>query len=86
MVQASEQAIRAVVKEVLAQLGKRPAGNGAARARSGDWGVFRTVDEAVEAATGILLFLMAAQFPTKNRLEYWVRDQLQLMEVEGTGS
>ena len=49
MIQANEQAIRQVVQEVLAQLGKRggtaPRGeNGHA---NGDWGVFRTVDDAV---------------------------------------
>ncbi len=51
MIQANEQAIRQVVQEVLAQLGRRPAaagGNGAGR--SGDWGVFKTVDDAVSAA------------------------------------
>src|SRR5580704_12510466 len=53
MIQANEQAIRQVVQEVLAQLGKR--GSGAAAHRNGhanvDWGVFRTVDDAVAAAT-----------------------------------
>ena len=54
MIQANEQAIRQVVQEVLAQLGKR--GNGAATPgqnghANGDWGVFRTVDDAVAAAT-----------------------------------
>src|SRR3984957_9538914 len=52
MIQANEQAIRQVVQEVLAQLGKRGgaphASNGHA---NGDWGVFRTVDDAVAAAT-----------------------------------
>ena len=48
--QASESAIRQVVQEVLAQLGKSthfaPPRSGA----DGDWGVFKTVDGAVEAA------------------------------------
>ena len=51
MIQANEQAIRQVVQEVLAQLGRRPGaagGNGATR--NGDWGVFKTVDDAVAAA------------------------------------
>lgn len=53
MIQANEQAIRQVVQEVLAQLGKRSGGtahreNGHG---NGDWGVFRTVDDAVAAAT-----------------------------------
>lgn len=34
------------------------------------------------AAAGVLLLMMAAMFPTKNKLEQWVHDQLQLMEVE----
>lgn len=53
MIQANEQAIRNVVEEVLAQLGKRPAysANGNGAAAGGDWGVFQTVDEAVQAAT-----------------------------------
>src|ERR1700683_5350984 len=50
MIQANEQAIRQVVQEVLAQLGRRTGGNGAPH-RNGDWGVFRTVDDAVAAAT-----------------------------------
>jgi aldehyde dehydrogenase len=52
MIQANEQAIRQVVQEVLAQLGRHTSGaarNGSRR--SGDWGVFRTVDEAVAAAS-----------------------------------
>ncbi len=53
MIQANEQAIRQVVQEVLAQLGKR-SGRNAHREdghADGDWGVFRTVDDAVAAAT-----------------------------------
>jgi aldehyde dehydrogenase len=49
MIQANEQAIRQVVQEVLAKLGRRGGGNG--KHLSGDWGVFRTVDEATNAAT-----------------------------------
>ncbi|WLD15211.1 aldehyde dehydrogenase family protein [Planctellipticum variicoloris] len=45
----NEQTIRQVVQEVLAQLGKSyPAGKSH---KSGDWGVFQSVDEAVAAAT-----------------------------------
>ncbi len=62
MIQANEQAIRTVVQEVLAQLGKRPVhtagGNGAAA--GGDWGVFQTVDDAVAAATDAFQKLKAA--------------------------
>ena len=50
MIQANEQAIRQVVQEVLAQLGRRGGTNGSPQ-RNGDWGVFRTVDDAVAAAT-----------------------------------
>jgi aldehyde dehydrogenase len=50
MIQANEQAIRQVVQEVLAQLGRRGGTNGSPP-RNGDWGVFRTVDDAVAAAT-----------------------------------
>ena len=49
MIQANEQAIREVVREVLSQLGKSAPGNGRGsngHARGGDWGVFETVDEA----------------------------------------
>ncbi|HUG91202.1 MAG TPA: aldehyde dehydrogenase family protein, partial [Planctomycetaceae bacterium] len=56
---ATEQTIRNVVQEVLAQLGKRSTGatkaangsNGRGAGRPGDWGVFRTVDDAVAAAS-----------------------------------
>lgn len=49
--QATESDIRQVVHEVLSQLNRRssPAANG--RARDGEWGVFKTVDQAVDAAT-----------------------------------
>lgn len=54
MIQANEQAIRQVVQEVLSQLGRspgRPAMNAPGRnGRDGDWGVFRSVDDAVAAA------------------------------------
>ncbi|MSR58858.1 MAG: aldehyde dehydrogenase EutE [Planctomycetaceae bacterium] len=49
--QATEAAIRQVVQEVLTQLGRTPyiATNG--HSRDGAWGVFKTVDQAVAAAT-----------------------------------
>lgn len=50
MIQANEQAIRTVVQEVLAQLGRTPKRNGYGGSGNGDWGVFRTVDDAVAAA------------------------------------
>lgn len=49
--QATEQAIRQVVQEVLSQLGRGPYVSGAGTASNGSWGVFKTVDQAVDAAT-----------------------------------
>ena len=65
--QTNETAIRSVVEQVLAQLGKRPVpaapkangipvvsasnSNGYRPGGGGNWGVFQTVDEAVSAAT-----------------------------------
>ena len=34
------------------------------------------------AVVGVLLFAIGVQFPTKSRLEYWVHDQLQLMQID----
>ena len=48
--QATETAIRQVVQEVLAQLGRAPFTSASTRVVSGDWGVFPTVDQAVDAA------------------------------------
>ena len=47
--QATEQTIRTVIQEVLAQLGKAPIAP-VAGSRGGQWGVFATVDDAVDAA------------------------------------
>ncbi|MFN0051367.1 MAG: aldehyde dehydrogenase family protein [Planctomycetales bacterium] len=49
--QATETAIRQVVQEVLAQLGRSPFIAAAGPSSSGAWGVFPTVDQAVDAAT-----------------------------------
>jgi aldehyde dehydrogenase len=49
--QATEAAIRQVVQEVLSQLGRGPYVSTAGKARDGAWGVFKTVDQAVQAAT-----------------------------------
>lgn len=48
--QATEQTIRTVIQEVLAQLGKSPYVPTSGKNRQGSWGVFPTVDQAVEAA------------------------------------
>ncbi len=47
--QANAEAIRQVVQEVLAQLGKAPK-SGAAPQRDGDWGVFKSAEQAIAAA------------------------------------
>src|SRR5260370_33820504 len=49
--QATEAAIRQVVQEVLSQLGRGPFVAAAGKSRDGAWGVFKTVAQAVEAAT-----------------------------------
>jgi aldehyde dehydrogenase len=49
--QATEAAIRQVVQEVLSQLGRGPYVSAAGKSRDGAWGVFQTVDQAVQAAT-----------------------------------
>lgn len=49
--QATEAAIRQVVQEVLSQLGRSPFVPSTGKSRDGAWGVFKTVDQAVEAAT-----------------------------------
>ena len=48
--QANEQTIRAVIQEVLSQLGRVPPTPSSGSNRSGSWGVFPTVDQAVDAA------------------------------------
>lgn len=51
MTTSTEQTIRTVVQEVLAQLSKSNGfGGNNGNHRNGDWGVFKTVDEAVAAA------------------------------------
>ncbi len=51
MTVATEDTIRTVVQEVLAQLGRRQNGYHLGTSANGDWGVFQTVDDAVSAAT-----------------------------------
>ncbi len=51
MSSVSEQTIRNVVQEVLSQLSKSKSFEaGASKPQNGDWGVFKTVDDAVAAA------------------------------------
>ena len=49
--QATEEAIRSVVQEVLSQLNNRGGYGSAPAGGDGDWGVFNSVDQAVAAAT-----------------------------------
>lgn len=49
--QATEAAIRQVVQEVLSQLGRGPFVAASGKSHDGAWGVFKTVDQAVQAAT-----------------------------------
>src|SRR5580704_16450947 len=93
MIQANEQAIRQVVQEVLAQLGKRGSGaaahsNGHA---NGDWGVFRTVDDAVAAATSgfekfrdVSMENRAKAIACVYRICYEQAEELGRMELEET--
>ncbi|MCA9040785.1 MAG: aldehyde dehydrogenase EutE [Planctomycetaceae bacterium] len=69
MTQATAEAIRSVVEEVLAQLGSSPVANGSTNGSvcSGDWGVFRTVDEAVVAATAAFEKLQAASMADRKK-------------------
>jgi aldehyde dehydrogenase len=48
--QATEATIRQVVQEVLSQLGRGPYVASSGNGRDGSWGVFKTVDQAVQAA------------------------------------
>jgi aldehyde dehydrogenase len=94
--QASEQAIRQVVEEVLAQLGKLPARsasgtNGNGRGDAGDWGVFRDVDSAVAAAKAAYERLRGASLADRKRAVQIVKDicdqqaeELGRMEFEET--
>jgi len=91
MIQANEQAIRTVVQEVLAQMGRRPSGNGASVNHSGQWGVFGTVDQAVDAATAGYNKLSRASMEDRAKAIECVRtlcdqqaEELGRMELEET--
>lgn len=91
--QATEEAIRTVVQEVLAQLNQR-GGYGSASSSSnqnGDWGVFSSVDQAVAAATEGQLQLLNASMEDRAKAVEIVRqicdtqaDELGRMEMEET--
>lgn len=63
----NEQAIRQVVQEVLAQLGKQMKVESKKPFRDGDWGVFKTVDGAVAAATDA--FEKLSESPVAHRVK-----------------
>jgi len=91
--QATEEAIRSVVQEVLSQLNNK-GGYGSASATTqtdGDWGVFRSVDQAVAAATAGQKQLLNATLADRAKALEIVRqictsqaDELGRMEMEET--
>ncbi|MBA3311711.1 MAG: aldehyde dehydrogenase EutE [Planctomycetota bacterium] len=75
--QANENAIREVVREVLAQLGKPVNGNGRSangQGRSGDWGVHETVDDAVKAAQDGFVQLSQLSLADRGRIIQIIKD------------
>jgi aldehyde dehydrogenase len=91
MMQANEQAIRTVVQEVLAQLGKRPVASTNGSSRNGNWGVFSTVDDAVAAANAGFQQLKAASMEDRAKAIECVRricteqaEELGRLEMEET--
>lgn len=94
MVQATEQAIRQVVEEVLSQLGRsHGTGNGSpSPGRRESWGVFATVDEAVRAAQAGFEQLSAATLDDRRTAVDIVKticeqqaEELGRQELEETG-
>ncbi|MEX2285914.1 MAG: aldehyde dehydrogenase family protein [Planctomycetaceae bacterium] len=91
MIQANEHAIRTVVQEVLAQLGRKPMATNGAPHRNGDWGVFKTVDQAADAANDAFKKLRSVSLEVRGRAVQCVRDvcdtqaeELGRMELEET--
>ena len=83
--QANEQAIREVVQQVLAQLGRSPhfpsSSNGH---RDGAWGVFKTVDQAVDAATEAFHKLSDAGLEARRKIVEIVK-RITLEQAEELG-
>ena len=91
MIQANEQAIRTVVQEVLAQLGRKPLTTNGSSHGNGDWGVFKTVDQAADAANDAFKKLSDVSLEVRGRAIQCVRDlcdtqaeELGRMELEET--
>ncbi|MDB5338310.1 MAG: Aldehyde Dehydrogenase, partial [Planctomycetaceae bacterium] len=89
--QATEQTIRTVIQEVLAQLGKSPYVPTSGKNRQGAWGVFPTVDQAVDAANEGFLALQKASIADRVKAIDCVRkitneqaEELGLLEMEET--
>lgn len=74
MIQANEQAIRDVVREVLAQLGKTNGRATHGRSHGGDWGVHDTVDQAVAAAQDGFTQLSQATLADRETIVKLVKD------------
>ncbi len=65
---ATEDAIRAVVQEVITQLNRRNGFSAASPSKAdGDWGVFKNVDDAVTAANDA--FLKLSEVPISDRVK-----------------
>jgi aldehyde dehydrogenase len=67
MIATNEQAIRQVVEEVLAQLGRKPLATAKSAKANGAWGVFNKVDDAVAAANDA--FLKLRERPVADRVK-----------------
>lgn len=91
MIQANEQAIRNVVQEVLAQLGKRPVTSAGSNGTSCDWGVCDSVDQAAKVAQAGFEQLSNASMEDRTRAIECVRricdeqaEELGRLELEET--
>ncbi len=89
--QATEQTIRTVIQEVLAQLGKSPYVPTSGKNRQGAWGVFPTVDQAVDAANESFRVLQRTSIADRIKAIDCVRritaeqaEELGLLEMEET--
>lgn len=92
MVQATEQAIREVVQQVLAELTSSSRSTKSRTPAAGDWGVFATVDDAVQAAQRGFEQLQEASMEDREKALQCVRDicdqqaeELGTLEFEETG-
>lgn len=90
--QTTEEAIRSVVQEVLAQLNNRGGyGSASTPQRDGDWGVFNSVDQAIAAANDAQKQLLNSSLTDRAKALEIVRqicdtqaEELGRMELEET--